>query len=93
MQPRDLVRQLGGAQVPEAQRAIKVAADCHGAVHGQAHCIDRGGLEEGIDLEASAEIPNLQASVPEYAHQSRSLGEGSHTGRFMHNQQYNCMPK
>jgi hypothetical protein len=61
VQAGDLVRELAGAQVPEAQRAVEVAAHDRGAVRAAAHRVDAAVAHERCGAEAAAQVPHLRA--------------------------------
>lgn len=60
VQAGDLVGELAGAQVPEAQRAVKVARHSRKAVHSQAHAIYAGVADERARAEAPPQVPHLR---------------------------------
>lgn len=60
VQPRHLMRHPPRAEVPESQRAIKVAG-CHkGAIGGDGQGVADGGAHHGAAVQAVGQAPHLQ---------------------------------
>jgi len=59
VQAGDLVGDARRAQVPEAQRAVKVAADGQAAVQAHAHAVHAGVAHQRALAEAARQVPHL----------------------------------
>ncbi len=59
VQAGDLVGDARRAQVPEAQRAVKVAADGQAAVQAHAHAVHAGVAHQRALAEAARQVPDL----------------------------------
>lgn len=59
MEAGDFIGELARPEVPEAQGAIKVAADNHGGVHRGAHTVDGGVADVRVQAVTPGQVPHL----------------------------------